>query len=271
MFLFGAPPGHGLTTTGYALISRHDAYTSNVKTLEHEIEATMDGVDQVQWDPTNPDVDFPSSLQSIIRRDPDIVQIAQLTDPETARVAAEPGMDGPLIYIPQRAAGITEQIREWAKLVGDVKPAIKPLALVMNQRLLRSVCPHCRQPYEPSPEQLRKMNLPGDKVKQLYQASGKVQLKNKIETCPVCAGSGYFGQTGVFQVMVIGDETRRLLRAGDLKGALAEARRNKMIYLQEAALRKVVDGETTIDEVVRVTSPARTGSTASKPKPAAAG
>ncbi len=272
VFLFGAPPGHGLTTTGYSLIGRHDAYTSNVKTLEHEIEGTLDGVDHVQWDSTNPDVDFPTNLQSILRRDPDVVLIGRLTDAHTAKVAADPGMEGPLIYVPQRATSITDQIRQWAKLVGDVKRAIRPLTAVMNQRLLRRVCPNCRQSYQPTAEQLRKMNVPADKVQQLYQASGKIQVKNKIETCPVCAGAGYFGQLGVFQVMLINDDIRRLLTAGDLKGALAEARRNKMLYLQEAALRKVVDGETTIDEVVRVTAPARTAATPpkSEAKPAPA-
>lgn len=269
VFLFGAPRGHGLTTTGYALTGRHDAYTSNVKTLEREIEARLDGVDQVRWDPSNPAVDYPSNLQSIIRRDPDVVLLAPLTEPETARIAAEPGMEGPLLYVPQRAASITEQIRDWAKLVGDLKKAMRPLSVVMNQRLLRHVCPNCRQAYQPSADQLRKLNLPAEKIKQLYQAGGKVQVKNKIETCPVCAGSGYFGQIGVFQVMVVGDETRRLLMAGDLKAALAQARRNKMVYLQEAALRQVVDGLTTIEEVVRVTAPSR-GPESPQPKPAAA-
>ncbi len=256
IFLFGAPAGHGLTTTGYSLIGRHDAYTSNVKTLEHEIMGRLDGVDQVQFDPANPDVDFATSLQSIIRRDPDIVLIAEMNDAETAAVAVEPGMEGPLIYIPQRQPTVNDQIRHWAKLVGDVKTAVKALRVVMNQRLVRQVCPNCRQPYEPQPEQLRQMNLPPDKVKQFYEASGKIQVKNKIDNCPVCGGTGFFAQIGIFQVMIINDDIRRQLISGDLKGALAEARRNKMLFLQEVALRKVVEGETTIKEVARVTAPA---------------
>jgi len=267
IFLFGATAGQGLTTTGYSLIGRHDAYTSNVKTLEREIIARREGVDQVEFDPSNPDIDFATNLQSIIRRDPDIVLISELTEKQTARTAADPGIEGPLIYIPQRLPTINDQIRHWAKLVGDLKRAVKSLRIVMNQRLVRQVCPNCRQPFEPSAQQLRKMNLPPDKVKQLYQASGKVQLKNKIETCPVCAGTGYFSQIGVFQVMVVTDAVRRLLLAGDLKGALAEARRNKMMYLQEAAVRKVVDGETTIEEVARVTASSSNSKGAPKPTP----
>lgn len=265
--LIGAPPGNGLTTSAYSFVARHDAYTCNIKTLEREIEATFDGVDQVRWNPNNPDVDYATNLQSILRRDPDIVLIAELKDKETARVAAEPGMEGPLIYVPQRGTSVGEQIRAWAKLVGDLKMAAAPLRAVVNQRLLRSVCPNCRQAYEPTPDLLKKMNLPAKKVTELYRASGKVQVRNKIETCPVCGGTGYFGQTGVFEVMVVSDEERRVLLTGDLKGTMAQARRNKMIYLQEAALSKAVSGETTVEEIVRVTSPARAASeTPAKPR-----
>ena len=265
--LFGAPAGHGLTTTGYSLIGRHDAYTANVKTLEREVMARREGVDQVQFDPSNPDIDFATALQSIIRRDPDVVLVSELTEAPTARTAAEPGPQGPLIYVPQRLGTVNDQIRHWAKLVGDLKTAVKTLRIVMNQRLVRQVCPNCRQHFEPSAEQLRKMNLPPGKVRQLYQASGKVQMKNKIEPCPVCGGTGFFSQIGVFQVMVITDAVRRLLLGGDLKGALAEARRDKMMFLQEAAVRKVVDGETTIEEVARVTAPSRNSKGARKPTP----
>jgi len=267
IFLFGAPAGHGLTTTGYALLGRHDAYTSNVKTLEMEIKGELDGVDHVQFDPSNPDIDYPTNLQSILRRDPDVVLVSELKDPRIAAIACEPGMQGPMIYVPQRQTTITDQIRQWAKLVGDVKTAVKSLRVVMNQRLVRQVCPNCRQAYEPSAEQLRKMGLPANKVEQLFQASGKIQVKNKIENCPVCGGTGYFAQVGIFQVMIVTDAIRRLLLGGDLKGALAEARRDKMLFQQETALRKVVEGTTTIDEVARVTAPPRTAKPAPKPRP----
>jgi type II secretory ATPase GspE/PulE/Tfp pilus assembly ATPase PilB-like protein len=269
LVLFGAPPGHGLTTTGYSLVSRHDAYTSNIKTLEREILTELDGVDQVRWDPNNPDVDYATNLQSILRRDPDVVLISELIDGETARTAAEPGLQGPLIYVPQRAADVAEQIQQWAKVVGEVKQAMRGLRAVINQRLLRNVCPNCRQAFQPTGEQLKKLGLPKDKIGQLYRASGKIQVKNKIETCPVCGGTGHLGLTGVFQTMIVDDETRRLIMSGDLKAALAEARRKKMIFLQEAALRKVVDGETTIEEVARILASPRPPNPKPEPEPRA--
>ncbi len=254
IILIGAPPGHGLATSAYSFIARHDAYTSNIKTLEREIEILIDGVDQTQFDPNNPAVDYATNLQSILRRDPDIVLITDTKDSETAVVAAEPGMKGPLIYVPQIAATISDQIREWIGRVGDAKQATKGLRAATNQRLLRTLCPNCRQPFQPTVEQLKKLNLPANKIQQLYRASGKVQVKNKIENCPVCGGTGYLGQTAAFEVMIIDDEVRKLLASGDLKGARAHARRNKMIYLQEAAMRKAVDGMTSIEEVIRVTA-----------------
>jgi general secretion pathway protein E len=265
IILVGAPSGHGLTTSGYSFVSRHDAYTSNVKTLEREVQIEIEGVDQMEWDAANPDVDYATALQSILRRDPDIVLVDLVKDADTARVVADPGMQGPLIYVPQALPSIADQVRQWVKQVGDVKKAVRPLRAVTNQRLLRSLCPNCRQAFQPSSDQLRKLNLSPGKVKQLYRASGKVQIKNKIDNCPVCGGSGYLGQTAAFEVMMVDDEARKILASGDLKAALAHARRNKMIYLQEAALSKVVNGETTIEEVIRVTAPSK--SEGARPKP----
>jgi general secretion pathway protein E len=228
----------------------------------------------VQFDPKNPDIDFATALQSMLRRDPDIMMCGTVMDRETAQVIVEPGMQGPLLYIAQPGASIPEQIRDWVKIVGDLKSACKALRAVTNQRLVRSLCPNCRQAFQPTSEQLKRFNLPAAKVKQLYRAGGKVQVKNKIEDCPVCQGTGYLGQTAAFQVFVVDDEARKLLSAGDLKAGLAHARRNNMVYLQEAALAKVISGETTIEEVVRATSPAAQAApqrpTANSGSPAAA-
>ena len=270
--LVGAPSGNGLTTTSYSFLARHDAYTCNVKSLEREIQVQLEGADQVLWDPNNPDLDFATQLQSILRRDPDIVMVGEAKDSDTAKVAIDPGMNGPLIYIQQPLPTIAEQVRDWVKKAGDVKEAVKSLRAVTNQRLLRSLCPNCRQGYQPTPEQLRKLNLPAKKVSQLFRASGKVQVKNKIEDCQICKGTGYLGQTAAFEVFMVDDEARKLLAAGDLKAALAHARRQNMFYLQEAALSKVISGETTLEEVVRVTTPpAATGGSSGGSPPSGGG
>jgi general secretion pathway protein E len=214
IILIGAPQGHGLTTTCYAMLGRHDAYIANIKSLEREVLLQLDGPDQIQFDPTNPDVDYPTNLQSILRRDPDVVLVDEIRDNESATIIAESGLDGPLIYVPQVQPSIVEQIRAWVKLVGDVKEATRSLRLVINQRLVRKLCSNCN-------------------------------------------GSGYTGITAAFEVFSIDPEIRTVLGTGDLKAALALARRNKMVYLQEAAMSKVVSGETSVEEVIRVTSTAK--------------
>ena len=256
VILLGAPAGQGLSTTGYSAIARHDAYTTNIKTVEREILALLDGMDQAQWDPTNPEVDFATQLQSVLRRDPDIVLAADIQQTETARVVCEPGIKGPLIYVTMNASSVGTHVRDWVKLVGDVEMAVKPLRAVVNERLVRLLCPNCKQPYQP--RQGGRLRLP-EGVTELFRPGGKVQVKNKIEMCPICNGSGYLGQTGVFEVMIIDRAARDLLKGGDLKGALAHCRREKMVLLQEAALHKVISGETSMEEVARITGGAAGG------------
>lgn len=253
MVLITAPTGQGLTTTGYSLLGRHDAYTCNIKSLEHEIESWVNGVDQVQWDPTNPDIDFAINLQSILRRDPDICLATDAKDGESARVAIAPGIKGPLIYYTLQSDSITNAIREWVKVVGDVEEAVKPLRAILNQRLLRKLCPSCRQPM--TEEEQSQLKLPSGIPKNIHRPAGKVQIKNKVEDCPVCNGTGYLGQTAVFEVLIIDKEIRTHLRNGDLKSALAQARRNRMLVLQEAALWKAGNGEISLEEITRVLQP----------------
>ena len=268
IILLSAPAGQGLRTSVYAFLDRHDAFTSNIKSLEREVEREIAGIDHVQWDPDS-DADYSIQLQSILRRDPDIVQTGFMLDRESAAVATGPGMDGPLIYVPMRSKSIVEALQQWFKLVGDPKTASKSLRSVVNQRLMRKLCPQCKAAYTPNEAQLKKLNLNG-KVTQLYDASGKVQVKNKIENCPVCAGTGYLGQTAVFEVLTLDRDMRKMLAKGDLKGVLNTARRNKMILLQEAALKKAVDGETSLKEVVRVTAQPAAKPAAKKPAAAPA-
>ncbi|MCH2149190.1 MAG: Flp pilus assembly complex ATPase component TadA [Phycisphaerales bacterium] len=250
LVLVSAPAGQGLTCTGYSLLGRHDAYTCNIKSLEHEIFAWVNGVDQVEWDSMNHEVDFATNLQSILRRDPDICLACDAADAESAKVAVSPGLNGPLIYYTLQGDSITASIREWVKLVGNVEDAVKPLRAVLNQRLLRKLCPNCRQPV--SPEEQAQLNLPAGIPNGIHRPVGKVQVKNKVEDCPVCQGTGYLGLTAVFEVLIIDKDVRKHLRSGDLKGGLAQARRNRMLLMQEAALMKAGSGETSLEEINRV-------------------
>lgn len=269
--LLGAPAGHGLTTMGYAFIRRHDAFTTNVKILERETALLLDGVDHVEFDADNPDLDYATNLQSILRRDPDMVLISDIVEGNTAKIAAAPGMEGPLLYVLQRANSVQEQIVDWVRRVEDLNKAVRSLRAVVNGRLVRSLCPNCRQPYRPNPDQLKRLGIRPDQAQQFYKASGKVQIKSKIEACPVCQGTGYLGQTGIFEVMVLDGQARKMLAANDLPGAYTHCRSKGMIFMQEAGIRKVIDGVTTLEEVARVTAPPKKGGqTPPRPQPVTA-
>lgn len=264
--LLAASPGQGLTSLCYSMVSRHDAFTASVKSLEKQIELRLDGVDQQTWDASNPAVDYATHLQSIIRRGPDLVLVTELGDPRVGQVIAPAAMEGILFYVavPVNAvpgAEVAASIREWFRAVGDLDKGAKPLRAIVTQRLLRKLCEYCRQPHPRAAEILKKIGTPAGSTPTLFSASGKVQIKNRVEACPVCKGSGFLGQIGIHEVVAFDDETRAMLAVNDASGAYTTARRKtKAPSLLEAGLVRVREGITSPEEFQRVLAP---------PKPAA--
>jgi len=252
--LLTAPAQQGRTTTFYSVLGLHDAYTRNIQTLEYEIETDIEGVRQAEFD-TASDAEFSTTLRSILRRDPDVVGVAELPDAETAKEAARVETDRTRIYVSMRSEGSVPALSAWMKAVGDPGPAIEPLAGVTAQRLVRTLCENCRIGYQPPADLLKKLQLPADKVKQLYKKGGQVLIKNKPETCPICQGTGYYGQTGVFEVLPIGPEERAALRDQNWNQLRAEWRKKNGIMLGQAAMRLAIDGVTSVEEISRVTAP----------------
>lgn len=264
--LIAAPLGHGSTTTGYAITSMHDAYLSMIKTLEMQLEGRLEGVDQVDFSALDDGTDYAIQLQSILRRDPDVL-LAEVRDAETAQVAARASQDSTLQVLMIRADSAATGIREWVRNVGDVPSAAKGLQAIISQRLVRVLCHQCRQAVHPAdPKQL---GLAEGAV--IYRASGEIEVKNRVEPCPSCKGTGYNGVTGIFEVMTVTVDIQRLLASGDLKGAMAQARRDRMLLLQETGLRRVAEGITSLEEVQRVLAPPKTSKGAPAAKPAREG
>jgi type II secretory ATPase GspE/PulE/Tfp pilus assembly ATPase PilB-like protein len=122
------------------------------------------------------------------------------------------------------------------------------LTAVLAQRLVRTLCEQCKEPYKPKPEFLQKANLPVEKVDLFYKPP-----ENPQQVCPACGGTGYLGRTGIFELLVITDPMRDMIRENPSINAIkAEARKNGMIYLQEDGLRQVIQGHTSIKELLRV-------------------
>jgi len=251
--LLGGVPHGGRTTTMYAVLKLHDAYTSNVQTVETEPQDSLEGARQNRFEPQAEGAEHSTLVRSILRRDPDIVAVADLPDAQTAKEIARAELERVRVYLSLRADSAIAAVQTWVKAVEDPVAAAKPLAGVLAQKLVRRLCPNCRVPYVPSAEILKKLGLPADKVKQLFKKGGQVLIKNKPEICPMCQGVGYQGQEGVFEVFKFGDEERKLVAAGNFQGLRLELRKRQLPTIQQAALRKAVEGITSIEEIMRVT------------------
>ena len=249
--LVAAPPGGGRTATLYALLREHDAYISNVQTVEMEPQAVIEGVRHNVFDPQVDGAEYSTTVRSILRRDPDVVGVAE-SDEATAREVAKADTERTRVYLSLPADSPLAAIQLYARLVGDQKAAAKSLKGVIAQRLVRRLCANCKIGVQPTPEMLKKLGLPAS-TKQLYRKSGKVLIKDKEQECPVCAGVGYFGQLGVFSVVTIGPAEQKLIAANDLTGLRAATRERKQQSVQQAALTHAISGDTSIEEVVRIT------------------
>ncbi len=269
--ILAAPAGQGRTTLLYTTIRVHDAYTSNVQTLEFEVQDALEGVRQNVFEPTKDGAEFSTTLRSILRRDPSVVGAAELPDAATAQEVIKADVERTRIYIALKADSAIAGLMTFVKATGDAAAAAPTLRGVVACKVLRKLCMNCRVAYQPPADLLKKLGLPADKVTQLYKKGGQVLIKNKPEVCPVCNGVGYHGLEGIFEVYSVGESVRERIAAQDWTGVKTEFRKRELPTLQQAALRKAVDGVTSIEEVMRVTAeqkPAQPAG-AKKPEPAA--
>ncbi|CAE7755589.1 hxcR [Symbiodinium sp. CCMP2592] len=258
--LLCAPSDNGRTTMAYSIMKLHDAYTSNIQSIEYEIEDQLEGIKQIQWDSSVEGPDFATTVRSTLRRDPDIVSICDLPDVETAQTVANSDLERTRVYLNIRTDSALKGIQTYVQAVGDPKLAAKGLRGVVACKLVRVLCGNCKVPYQPTPDMLKKLGLPEDKVSELFKKGGQVLVRNKPETCSVCAGVGYSGQTGCFGIFPIGDEERAMIIEGNWNGLRAVMRKRGFPSVQQAALRKAVMGITSIEEVTRITAPKKSSS-----------
>ena len=252
--LVGARPGQGLTTLAYALIARHDALISNIKTLERQPERDVDGVEHGQFDSGRSD--FATQLQTIVRRGPDVVFASDANDAGVGKVVCAPGAADTLFYVGMPSDSAVDVLAAWVKAVGDPKAASERLRLFVAQRLVRRLCQTCRAGYQPSAAEAKMLAIPAGKQVTIYKQTGKVLIKDQPADCPTCRAAGFMGVTAAIDVLPFDDQARALLAAGDVKGAVMHARRAfKAPSVQDAALIKVRAGDTSFDEVKRVFAP----------------
>lgn len=257
LVLITAPPRNGMTTTQYAILKSHDAYINNIHALEREKLLDLDNVTQQIFEGSNKDVNYARMLQSVLRREPDIVLVDLCEDHETAMVATRAAAEDRKIYMGMHAKDTFDALGKYLTLLSDNKMAAKALLGATNQRLVRLLCTDCREAFQPDPATLKKLNLPADKIDKFYRppTEQKLDRKGKPIVCQNCRGSGYVGRLGVFEVLVVDDEVAGLIREGaPMNRIKAQCRKNRMYYLQEEAILKVIEGVTSMPEILRCIS-----------------
>ncbi len=254
LVLLSSPPHHGLTTTQYAVLRAHDAYIQNIHALERRSLMDIDNVTQTIYEGDNSDVNYARKLQTVLRREPDVVLVSDCEDRETAAISTRGAADDRKIYLGINANDSFEALSKYLELLGDNKLASKALLGVLNQRLIRKLCTECREAIKPDPAHLKKMNVPPDKVDRIYRPpTGPILDKKGNEIiCPSCQGSGYVGRTGVFELLVVDDAVRELIAGGAPVDRIKnQCRKNRMLYLEEEAFLKVIEGVIDVKELIR--------------------
>lgn len=249
--IVAAPAEESRAGLMYALARAHDAYTSNVQLLELDGTLNIEGARHTIFDPQEASSDFATTVRSMLRRDPDVLAIAEMPDEETARNVSLADYERTRVYLCVRADNPITALQMYCKAVGDNAAAAKGLRGVICQRMLRLLSVNARIPYQPSPDVLKRLGLPAE-VKTLYRTEGMVMVKGKPEPDPVSGGTGYYGQTGALAVHPIGQEEQSLIANGDFNNLRASFRQKKQPSVQNAAMQKAVQGETSVEEVLRV-------------------
>src|SRR6202158_951073 len=236
IFLVTGPTGSGKSTTLYSALKRINQSDKKIITIEDPVEYQMDGINQIH---VNPQIGltFASGLRHIVRQDPDVIMVGEIRDRETADVAIRSSLTGHFVYSTLHTNDAPSAITRLTDMGVENYLITSSLVAVLAQRLVRVICPHCKQAAGTalSPE--------GERVR-TWRGAG----------CPECNGRGYSSRMGIFELMELNDEIRKLIMRGDDAAEITKvARQNGMRNLREDGWMKVSQGVTTPDEVMRVT------------------
>jgi general secretion pathway protein E len=242
IMLVTGPTGSGKTTTLYSALSVLNDRSRNIMTVEDPIEYYIDGVGQTQ---TNARVEmtFARGLRAILRQDPDVVMVGEIRDLETAEIAVQASQTGHLVLSTlhtNTAVGAVTRLRDMG-----VEPYQLSSSLVglMAQRLVRTLCKHCKQPYQPRLSELEQLGVPNLKDAVLYKPVG----------CPACRHTGYLGRSGIHEIIEVDRRLESLIHDNASEQILEATARERTPGILQSGRNKVLAGDTTLSEVLRVT------------------
>jgi general secretion pathway protein E len=245
MLLVTGPTGSGKTTTLYAAISEINNGQDKIVTIEDPVEYQLAGVLQI---PVNEKkgLTFARGLRSILRHDPDKIMVGEIRDSETANIAVQSALTGHLVFTTVHANNVFDVIGRFVHMNVDLYGFVSALNAILAQRLVRMVCPHCVEPERPSDEALVESGLEPQRTLDWNFVIGK--------GCRECRGAGYKGRKAIAELLVLNDEVRELITSrAPLRELKDAARRGGTRFLRDAAFEAVRNGETTLQEINRVT------------------
>ncbi len=256
MVLVAGPTGSGKTTTLYAALNEINSIEKNILTLEDPVEYELPQVRQSQIN-VKAGLTFATGLRSILRQDPDIIMIGEIRDRETAEIAIHAALTGHLVF---STIHTNDAPSGFTRLIDmGVEPFLvaSSVVCILAQRLVRTLCPDCKAPYEPPKELLNELNLSKGSESNKYAFTGKYSGKNpflKEVGCLSCKNMGYVGRTGIYELLTPNDSIKELITKKSSALAIwEEATRNGMKSLREAGIEKVIEGTTSVAELLRVT------------------
>lgn len=245
IILVTGPTGSGKTTTLYAALSIINNSGINIITIEDPIEYQIEGIGQIQVNPKI-DLTFANGLRSIVRQDPDVILVGEIRDLETAEIAIQAALTGHLVFSTLHTNDSASAITRLIDM--GIEPFLVTSSVIgiLAQRLMRNICNECKNVYTPDEESLQNIGITPEMYggKKMYRGKG----------CQDCLNTGYRGRTGIFELMILNDSIKNLiLKTSDSSSIKHKAVEHEMITLRQDGALKVLNGITTIEEVLRIT------------------
>lgn len=242
ILLVTGPTGSGKSTTLYTALSEMNTEFVNIITVEDPVEASVPGINQVQVNP-KADLTFASALRSILRQDPDIIMIGEIRDYETASIAVQASITGHLVVSTLHTNSAAATVTRLLDMGVESYLLADSIVGVIAQRLIRKLCPHCKRPHRAAEDEKTLLGVLLEEELTIYEPAG----------CPMCGGTGFHGRTAVFEIMEMTPELKRIVSArGTTESMKNLAVQQGMSPLRAAAARRVVEGITTIHEMLKV-------------------
>ena len=244
IILVTGPTGSGKSTTLYTVLSELNEGSVNIVTVEDPVEADVDGINQVQVN-EKAGLTFASALRSILRQDPDIIMIGEIRDEETASIAVKAAITGHLVVSTLHTNSAASTVTRLADMGVEPYLIADSTVGIIAQRLVRRLCPKCKRQRMITDEDKRRLRIRGEGTQPIYEPGG--------QGCAFCNGTGYRGRIGVYEIMTVSPEVRKVIAAGGgadeiQKVALSEG----MTTLRIGAAKLVLQGVTSIAEVERI-------------------